>query len=97
MALASAVRPFRKPGAETVRQMPGLPRQEAGGRRGVAGVLLMAERDHPHALGLRHARQVGDRDAGQAEDGVDAVELQRIDDQVEAVGRVGLPRVVGGA
>ena len=25
VAFASAVRPFRKPGAETVRQMPGLP------------------------------------------------------------------------
>ena len=67
--------------------MPGLPRQEAGGGGGVAGVLLVAERDHPHAFGLRHAREVGDRDAGQAEDRVDVVELQRIDDEVEAVGR----------
>ena len=85
VAFASAVRPFRKPGAETVRQMPGLLRQEAGRGGGVAGVLLVAERDHAHALGLRHAREVGDRNAGQAEDRVDAVQLQRVDDEVEAV------------
>ena len=68
--------------------MPGLPREEAGGGGGVAGVLLVAERDHAHALGLRHAREVGDRDAGQAEDRVDAVQLQRVDDEVEAVDRL---------
>src|SRR4029079_16663607 len=35
---------------------------------------------------LRLAREVGDRDAGQAEDRIDAVELERVDQQVEAVG-----------
>jgi hypothetical protein len=64
----------------------GLLREESCNRRGVARVLLMAERQHPHALGLRAARQVGDRDAGQAVDRVDAVQLERIDDQLEAVG-----------
>ena len=72
----------------------GLLREEAGDRRGIARVLLVAERDHAHALGLRHAREVGDRDAGQAEDRVDAVQLQRLDDQVEAVDR--LLRLRGG-
>ena len=67
-------------------------RHEAGDRRGVAGVLLMAERDHAHARGLRLAREVGDRDAGQTEDRVDAVELEGIDDQVKAVG---LLRLIG--
>ena len=65
----------------------GFLRQEAGGGGGVAGVLLVAERDDPHALGLRHAGQVGDRDAGQGEDRVDVVELQCIDEEVETVGR----------
>ena len=32
------------------------------------------------------AREIGDRDAGQAEDRVDAVELERVDDELEAVG-----------
>ena len=63
----------------------GLFRQEAGDGCGVAGVLLMAERDDAHARGLRHAAQVGDRDAGHAVDRVDAVELERIDDEVKAI------------
>jgi hypothetical protein len=37
--------------------------------------------------GLRHAAEVGDRNAGHAEDRVDVVELERIDDEMEAVGR----------
>jgi hypothetical protein len=63
-------------------------REEAGDRCGIAGVLLVAEREHAHALGLRAAGQVGDRDAGQAVDRVDAVQLERIDDQLEAVDRL---------
>ena len=59
--------------------------QEPGDRRRIAGVLLMPERDHAHARGLRHAAQIGDRDAGHAVDRLDAVQLQRVDDQVEAV------------
>jgi hypothetical protein len=63
-------------------------RHEAGDGGGVAGVLLMAERDHAHACGLCHAGEVGDRDTGQTEDRVDAVELESIDDQMEAVGHL---------
>ena len=76
--------------------MPGFLRQEAGDRGGVAGVLLVAERDHAHAFGLRHAAEVGDRDAGQAEDRVDAVELERVDDEVEAVRQLLLCGLVRG-
>jgi hypothetical protein len=67
-------------------------RHEAGDGRRVAGVLLMAERNHAHARGLRLAGEVGDRNAGQAEDRVDAVEFQGIDDQMKAVGQ----RCIGG-
>ena len=63
----------------------GLLGQVAGDRRGVAGVLLVAERKHADAFGLRHAEKVGDRDAGHGIDGLDAVELERVDDEVEAV------------
>ena len=59
--------------------------QEAGDRRGVAGVLLVAERDDANAGGLRHAAEIRDRDAGHAIDRVDAVELERIDDEMKAV------------
>jgi hypothetical protein len=65
----------------------GLLGEKARGGGGVAGVLLVPERDHPDPFGLRHPRQVGDRDPGQAEDGVDVVQLQRLDDEVEAVDR----------
>ena len=63
----------------------GLPGQEAGDRRGVAGVLLVPERDHANALGLRHAAEIGDRNAGHAVDRGEAVELERIDDEMKAV------------
>jgi hypothetical protein len=64
----------------------GLPRHEPGDGGGVAGVLLMTKRDHAQSRGLRHAGEVRDRDARQAEDGVDAVELEGVDDQVKPVG-----------
>ena len=63
----------------------GLLRQEAGDRGRVAGVLLVAEGDDADACGLRHAAKVGDRDAGHAVDRIDAVELERVDDEMEAV------------
>ena len=65
----------------------GLLGQEAGDGGRVAGVLLMAERDDPNARGLRHAAEVGDRNAGHAVNRVDAVELERVDDQVETIGQ----------
>jgi hypothetical protein len=45
----------------------------------------MPEGDGAQACGLRHTAQVRDRDAGHAVDRVDAVELERIDDQVKAI------------
>ena len=45
---------------------------------------------HANACGLRHAAEIGDRNAGHAVDGVDAVELERIDDEMEAVGQLPL-------
>ena len=63
----------------------GLLGQEAGDRGRIAGVLLVAEREHADARGLRHAAEIRDRDAGHAVDRVEAVELERIDDEVKAV------------
>src|SRR5579862_7564068 len=64
----------------------GLPGQEARDRGRIAGVLLMAERKHADAGGLRHAAEVRDRNAGHAIDRGEAVELERVDDEIEAVG-----------
>ena len=63
----------------------GLLREEAGDRGGVAGVLLVAEREHADALGLRHAPEIRDRDAGHAIDRGEAVELERLDDEMKAI------------
>ena len=89
VALASATRPLRKPGADTVRQMPGSLRQEPGGRRRVSGVALMAEADVPDPGRLCEARQIGDRNADDAVDGLHVVGLQRVDDHVDPVGHGG--------
>ena len=74
-----------------------LPGEEARDRRRVAGMLLVAERDHPHPLGLGHAAEIGDRDTRDAVDRLDAVDLERVDDEVETVGeiRLGLHLGVG--
>ncbi len=72
----------------------GLLREEAGDRRGVAGVLLVPERDDAYAGGLREAAEVGDRDAGHPVDGLDAVKRERLDDEMEAVGQLPLGTVV---
>ena len=63
----------------------GLLGQKAGDRRGVTGVLFVAERNDANAGGLRHAAEIGDRNAGHAVDGLDTVELERIDDEVKSV------------
>ena len=68
----------------------GLLGEEAGDRRGVAGVLLVPEGEHADALGLRHAAEIGDRNARHAVDRLDAVELERVDDEVKAVGQLAL-------
>ncbi len=59
--------------------------QVAGNGSGVAGILLVAEREHANTLGLHHAAEVRDRDARHTIDGVDAVELERIDDEMKAI------------
>jgi hypothetical protein len=58
-------------------------RHEAGDCGGVAGVLLVTERDHAHAGSLQLARQIGNRDARQAEYRVDAVYLERVNDELK--------------
>src|SRR5262249_48665061 len=71
----------------------GLPGQKAGNRRGIACVLLVAERQHADAGGLRHPTEISDRNAGNAVNRVDAVELERIDDKVKTVSQF----LIGGA
>jgi hypothetical protein len=87
VALASAGEAVQEARGRHRQADAGLLRQEAGGRGGVAGVLLVAERDHAQAGGLRHAGEIGDRNPGHLVDVLDAVELERVDQQVEAVGR----------
>jgi hypothetical protein len=65
-------------------------REESGDGGCVTGVLLVTEREHAQAVGLGAAREVGDRNAGQGIEGVDAVELECLDDELEAVDRVRL-------
>ena len=59
----------------------------AGDCRGVAGVLFMPERDDADAGGLCQAAEVRDGDARHPVDRFDAVELERLDDEMEAVGQ----------
>ncbi len=63
----------------------GLLGQEAGDRCRIAGVLLVAERQDANARRLRHAAEVRDRDTGHSVDCIEAVELERIDDEMKAV------------
>src|SRR6185503_15207946 len=56
-----------------------------GDRRGVARVLLVAERKHAQTRGLRAAGEVGDRNARQAVDRVEAVQLERVDDELKTI------------
>ena len=64
--------------------------QIAGDRRRVAGVLLMPEGNHPHARCLRQAAQIGNGNARNAVDRLDAIQHQRVDDKMEAVGHFDL-------
>src|SRR5438309_4017858 len=68
----------------------GLFRKEARDRGRIAGVLLMAEREDADACGLRHTAEIRDRNARHAVDRGEAVELERVDDEVEAVGQLAL-------
>src|SRR3954451_16337364 len=78
---------------------PGLFGQVTCDRRRIARVLLVAERDNADAGGLRHPAEIRDRNAGYAIDRGEAVELERIDDEIEAVGllALGFIRVCGNA
>jgi hypothetical protein len=68
----------------------GLLGQKTGDRRRIAGVLLVAKREDADARGLRHAAEVRDRDSGHAIDRVESIELERIDNEVKAVGQLAL-------
>src|SRR5262249_54557582 len=64
----------------------GLLGEEAGRGSGVAGVALMAEADVADARCLRETSQIGDRDSDDPVDGVDVVELERVDNQMDPIG-----------
>ena len=66
----------------------GLLGEIAGDCSGVAGVLLVAERQNAETLGLRHAAEIGDRNARHVIDRGQIIELERIDDQVKTVGQL---------
>src|SRR5687768_4737460 len=74
VALASAVSPLRKPGADTVRQTPGF-----FVRKPAIAAAWPAFCD---------AAEIGDGDARHVVDRVDAVELERVDDEMKAVGQL---------
>src|SRR4029079_3324682 len=63
----------------------GLLGQIASDRCRIACILLVAERQHANALSLRHPEKIGNRDAGHGINGLDPVELYRIDDEMEAI------------
>ena len=77
--------------------MPGLLRQETGYRRGIAGMLFMPEGNDAHARGLSKSAEIGYRNAGNRIDVADAIELERIDDKMEAVRELRLGFGVFGA
>jgi hypothetical protein len=49
-------------------------------------MLFMTKADEAHAFGLRKSRQIGNRNADQPKDGIEVVQLQGVDDQMETVG-----------
>jgi hypothetical protein len=63
----------------------GLLGEKTGGRRRIARVLFVTEGEHADAGCLRHAAEVGDRNARHAVDRGEAVELERVDDEMKAV------------
>ncbi len=73
----------------------GLFGQKARNGSGIAGILFVAERNDAKAGALRHAAQIRDRNARHIIDRLDAVELERLDDEVKAVGQFPLRRIRG--
>ena len=67
--------------------------EESGGGRGVAGGGLVPETDEADSRFLRQTGKVGDRDPDEPIDGVDSVELEGVDEDVEAVGQLGRCRL----
>ena len=63
----------------------GLLGQVSGDRGGVAGDLLVAERDDTNALALRHAAEVRNRNSRHGINRVDIVQLERVNDEMEAI------------
>ncbi len=86
VALASAVSPLRKPGADTVRQMPGFCVMKPAMDAAYPAFCSCRNEITRRPARLQPAREVGDRDAGQAEDRIDAVQLEGVDDELKAVG-----------
>ncbi len=80
--------PVEKAGRRNGEADAGLFGQEAGDRGRIAGVLLVAERNHTNAGGLRHAAKIRDRNSRHAIDRGQAVELERVDDEVKSVGQI---------
>ena len=62
--------------------------EEAGDGRRVAGVLLMSEGKNANARGLRHTAEIRDRNTGHAVDRFHPVELESVDDEMEAVRQI---------
>ena len=58
-------------------------------------MLLVPERDDADARGLRQAAEVRDRDARHTVNGLDAVEGERLDDEMKAVGELPLGGIGG--
>ncbi|MNK97059.1 hypothetical protein D3C87_1173740 [compost metagenome] len=89
-AVGGRIRQRRQPVQEAGRRHgqanARLLREKAGNRCGVAGILLMTKADNAHAVGLRQTGQIRDRNTGQAVDVLDAVQLQRFDDQMKTIG-----------
>ncbi len=52
----------------------------------VTRMLFMAKADEAHPFGLREAREVGDGNTHQAENRVEVVQFQRVDDQMKSIG-----------
>jgi hypothetical protein len=77
--------PVEEAGRRHSQADAGLLGEKTGDRRGIARILLMTEGQHADARGLRHAAEVGNRNARHAVDRGQAVELERVDDEVEAV------------
>ena len=73
VALASAANPFMKPGADTVRQIPGLPVMKPAMDAAYPAFCSCRKETTPESRSLQFAREVRNRDTGQAEDRIDVV------------------------